>query len=54
MVGCLALYLSGKREADREPILARIAEVNFDDSKRRKLREDSDLEAVFRLVGVGA
>jgi hypothetical protein len=47
LLGFLALYLCGAREAPRETILARIDEVNFDDSKRQKLQEDSDIEVVL-------
>jgi hypothetical protein len=50
MAGFLALYLTGNRDAEREPILARITELNFDESKRSKLSEDSDLEKVLRQL----
>ena len=53
MAGFLALYLTGDRNAEREPILARIAELNFDESKRAKLSEDSDLERVLRQLSAG-
>ena len=54
MVGFLALYLNGTGDAERDPILARITELNFDESKRAKLRDDSDFEKALRelLVGV--
>jgi len=48
VAGFLALYLPGKRDAERDPVLARITEINFDDSKRAKLREESDLDKVLR------
>jgi hypothetical protein len=54
MAGFLAQYLTGERDAEREPILARITELNFDESKRAKLREDSDLEKVLRQLLMGA
>jgi hypothetical protein len=50
MAGFLALYLTGNRDAERDPILTRIAGVNFDESKRAKLSEDSDLEKVLRRL----
>jgi len=53
MAGFLALYLAGDRDAEREPVLARIAELNFDESKRAKLSEDSDLEKVLRQLSAG-
>jgi hypothetical protein len=48
VVGFLALYLSGERGAERDPVLGRITEINFDESKTAKLREDSDLDKVLR------
>ena len=49
-MGFVALYLAGERDAKRDPVLAKITEVNFDESKRAKLQDDSDLDKVLRQL----
>jgi uncharacterized protein YqcC (DUF446 family) len=45
--GFLALCFRGPRDAKREPVLDRIAELNFDDSKRESLRHESELGTIL-------
>jgi hypothetical protein len=50
LIRFLAIYLKGHTTAERDQILNRISEVNFDDSKAIALGEESDIEAYFCRV----
>jgi hypothetical protein len=47
LLGFLTLYLKGDMQADREPVLRRISEVNFNDAEGDNLRKEADIEALF-------
>lgn len=47
LLGFLALYFRGDKQAGRDPILDRIAESNFDNSRGDILRKEADMEALF-------
>jgi hypothetical protein len=53
IVGFLALYLK-TRDVGRDRILERVTNLNFDDSKRIELREESDLDSAFRQIASGS
>jgi hypothetical protein len=46
--GFLALYLRGAKDAKRDPVLDRISELNFDDSKRAALQSNADLAELIK------
>jgi hypothetical protein len=47
LLGFLTLYLKGDMQADREPVLRRISEANFNDAEGDNLRKEADIEALF-------
>jgi hypothetical protein len=47
VLGFVALYLKGDLRAERDPILNRISEANFDDGKGDLLRKDADIERIL-------